>query len=180
SWPRRFVRLAPATTTSPTTTPLQPAATTLLVAWSALQLLMPLRGWLYDGNVRWHEQGMRFSWRVMVREKNGTVTFHLEDKATGRRWFVRPRQWLDARQDREFSTQPDLILQLAKHIAAEERARGRDVAVRAEALVSLNGRPAALLVDPTVDLATVDDGVSPASWITAAPTSPPASLPPRR
>ena len=29
----------------------------------------------YGGNVLWHEQGMRFSWRVMVREKNGSVTF---------------------------------------------------------------------------------------------------------
>ena len=174
SWPRRFFTLAPASTTTTTTTKLTTTTTTLLACWCGFQLLMPLRGWLYGGDVRWHEQGMRFSWRVMVREKNGTVTFHVEDEATRRRWFVRPRDWLDARQAREMSTQPDLILQLAHAIAAAEREKGRDVHVRAEALVSLNGRPPALLIDPDVDLVDIVDGVRPASWILPRPDTPPA------
>ena len=41
--------------------------------------LLPLRAHLYGGNVLWHEQGMRFSWRVMAREKNGSVTFVVRD-----------------------------------------------------------------------------------------------------
>ena len=42
---------------------------------------MPLRAHLYGGNVLWHEQGMRFSWRVMARAKNGSVTFNVRDPA---------------------------------------------------------------------------------------------------
>ena len=46
---------------------------------------------LYSGNVSWHEQGMRFSWRVMAREKNGSVTFVVRDPVNGREWLVHPR-----------------------------------------------------------------------------------------
>jgi vitamin K-dependent gamma-carboxylase len=48
--------------------------------------------------------------------------------------------------------------------------------VRVEALVSLNGRPAELLVDPNVDLARVADGITKAPWIRSAPETPPAHL----
>ena len=48
--------------------------------------------------------------------------------------------------------------------------------VRAEVLVSLNGRPPRLLVDPSVDLMTVSDGLAPKRWILAEPTDVPARL----
>ena len=44
------------------------------------------------------------------------------------------------------ATQPDMILAFAHHLAREERDRGRDVAVFADAWVVLNGRPAQRLV----------------------------------
>ena len=70
--------------------------------------------------------------------------------------------------------QPDLVLQLAHHIAREFRERrGGDVEVRAEALVSLNGRPARPMIDPRVDLAKMDDGVARKGWILPAPSIPP-------
>ena len=50
------------------------------------------------------------------------------------------------------------------------------VEVRAEAVVSLNGRPAAPLIDPAVDLARVDDSLAPATWILPAPSTPPRHL----
>ncbi len=143
-----------------------------------IQVLVPLRAHAYGGNVAWHEQGMRFSWRVMVREKNASVTYVLEDLSTGRTRLVRPREYLDARQEREFSTQPDLILQLAHRIASDERARGRQVRVRVQAIASLNGRPPAPLIDPDVDLATVRDGVARARWIMPAPDQAPPHLRP--
>ena len=39
------------------------AALVLGGLYCALQVLVPLRCHLYGGNVLWHEQGMRFSWR---------------------------------------------------------------------------------------------------------------------
>lgn len=155
------------------------AGLALAAGWCLLQALMPLRQHLYGGNVLWHEQGMRWSWKVMVREKNASVTFWVQDKATGRRWYVPPRQYLDARQEREFAAQPDLVLQLAHRIAADERARGRDVTVSAEVLASLNARRLAPLVDDTVDLSLEPDGLLPKRWILPAPEGLPRHLEPR-
>ncbi len=146
-------------------------------AYCLFQALFPLRFLAYGGNVRWHEQGMRFSWRVMVREKNGAVTFVVRQKATGRTFHVSPRRYLTRLQDREMSSQPDLILQLAHHIRDDFLRRGLgDVEVRADSWVSLNGRRMARLVSPDVDLASVNDGLARASWILPAPEAPPPRL----
>src|SRR6185436_17673044 len=91
-------------------------ATLLAVLYCAVQLLVPLRFLAYGGSVRWHEQGMRFSWRVMVREKNGSITFLVRIPSTGRTIHVSPSRYLTLLQEREMSSQPDLVLQLAHHI----------------------------------------------------------------
>jgi hypothetical protein len=120
---------------------------------------------------------MRFSWRVVVREKVGVVTYLVDNPASGRRTEVSPRRYLDARQERELATQPDLILQLAHRIRDDYAAQwGSPVRVRARAFASLNGRPAALLVDPEADLARIDDGLGRADWILPAPTTTPPFL----
>lgn len=146
----------------------------------ALQVLFPLRHFLYPGDVLWNEQGMRWSWKVLLREKNGAITYRVH-RADGTRVQVSPRQFLTDVQEREMSGQPDLILQLAHRIAAQQRRlTGRPVSVYADAFASLNGRPAQRLVDPEVDLCTVSDGLAPASWILPAPTTAPPHLRPVR
>ncbi|MSP25808.1 MAG: gamma carboxylase, partial [Myxococcales bacterium] len=147
------------------------AALFLMAGYCLVQVLMPLRHLCYPGNVLWHEQGMRWSWRVLAREKNGSVSYEVT-LGDGRRRVVSPRRYLTEYQAREMSTQPDLILALAKRIARDLEVEGQGpVAVRADALASLNGRPAARLIDPSVDLAKVHDGIAIASWILPQPTS---------
>jgi hypothetical protein len=144
-----------------------------------VQFLVPLRFALYGGNVRWHEQGMRFSWRVMVREKNGAVTFLVRSKVSGRIWQVSPERYLTRLQEREMSAQPDLILQLAQHIQRDFSTRGLGpVEVRVDAWASLNGRRMARLIDPEVDLTTVSDGLGRALWILPAPSEAPPPIRP--
>lgn len=167
----------------------------ILAVYALCQLALPLRFLAYGGNVRWHEQGMRFSWRVMVREKNGSVTFVVQQKApsnddgqadgkaggkpAGKIWHVSPGRYLTPLQEREMAGQPDLIAQLARHIKRDFEARGvGPVAVHVDALASLNGRPLARLVDPAVDLSEVDDGLAIASWILPAPEQRPPHLRP--
>jgi vitamin K-dependent gamma-carboxylase len=141
------------------------------------QVAMPLRTHLYGGNVLWHEQGMRFSWRVMAREKNGSVTFLVRAPGSGREWAVPPSKYLTRTQELEMSVQPDLIQQLAVRIARDFERSGRGpVEVHADARVSLNGRPASLLIDPAVDLSRVSDGLGAKSWILPAPAGPPPRL----
>ncbi|MEM9488430.1 MAG: HTTM domain-containing protein, partial [Myxococcota bacterium] len=140
-------------------------------------LAVPLRHYLYPGDVLWTEEGMRFAWKVMLREKHGSVTFHVHFPETDKRLQVPPGQYLVPRQEREMASQPDLILQLAHHIADDFRARGYGrVEVRVEALVSLNGRPAQAMIDPKRDLAAVSFGLAPSDWILPAPSSDPIKL----
>lgn len=122
-----------------------------------IQLALPLRHFIYPGNVLWNEDGMRFAWHVMLREKHGSVTFVMQT-VDGRRLLVPPRKYLTARQEREMCSQPDLILQLAHHIGRDLKARGYAVAaVYADNVVSLNGRAPVPMIDSSIDLLAVRD-----------------------
>lgn len=144
------------------------------LVYLTVQLLLPLRCHAYGGNVLWHEQGMRFSWRVMVRAKGGSCEFIVRERGTGRRRVVQPRTYLTPMQEMEMAGQPDLILQLARHIAQDMRRRGwGPTSVQAVTRVSLNGRRAVPLVDPTQDLTQVQDGLGEADWIMPAPAAAP-------
>lgn len=78
------------------------------------------------------------------------------------------------------SGQPDMIVQLGQHIGREYRGKGfAQAQVYVDALVSLNGRPMQRLIDPEVDLMTLQPGLTPARWILPAPTTPTPRLGPR-
>lgn len=177
SWPRKLFRRAAFVVPEAAKASAPRWAVVIVVAWCAVQLAVPLRTHLYGGDVSWHEQGMRFSWRVMTREKNGSVTFVVRSPKTGREWHVSPGQYLTRVQEREMAVQPDLILQLAHHIGEVWRAKGEgDVEVHADAVVSLNGRPAQVFLDPTVDLMRERDGLISKKWILPAPMTEPIVL----
>ncbi|MDZ4694975.1 MAG: HTTM domain-containing protein [Deltaproteobacteria bacterium] len=179
NWPRGFVRHEQdARAPTPESTPRwRPVGWALAGIYCAVQLVLPLRHLAYGGNVLWHEQGMRFSWRVMVREKNGSVTFQVRSEPDRRQFEVSAHDYLNRLQERELSGQPDLILQLAHHIRDDYTRRGlRKVEVRVDAIASLNGRPPGRLIDPDVDLAKVNSSILPARWILPAPTSAPPRL----
>lgn len=161
-WPRRFI--------SATRTAVQPrirrAAPALVGAYFVLQLALPLRHWLYPGDVLWTEQGFRFAWHVMVMEKDGSLVLHVTDPETQRRWDVRPTEYLTRYQAKMAAPQPDMILQLAHIVADDFRARGvANPVVTVDAFASLNGAPKRRLIDPTVDLAAESDGLGPQPWI---------------
>ena len=187
SWPRRLLaavgRRRPAAAIAAEPTGPAPRVVprwvgAVLIAHVVVQVALPLRHHLYPGELLWNEDGMRFSWQVMVREKHGSVTYIVRFP-DGRRLEVPPSRYLTARQEREMAGQPDLIVQLGRHIAAELRAAGHgDVAVFAETRTSLNGRRAIPLIDPRADLARIRD-LGPRTWVTAAPAEPPIHLRPR-
>ncbi len=174
-WPRRLLgRWMPTRMTMEPAVQIRAWAPRLALVWCALHLVMPLRTFAYGTDVLWAEEGMRFSWRVMVREKSGAVTYHVKSHMTGREWQVSPSRYLTPRQAREMSTQPDLIWQLAQRIAGDFEATHGPVSVTAETWVSLNGRAPAPLIDPSVDLTQVDDGLGPKPWILPRPSGAPS------
>jgi vitamin K-dependent gamma-carboxylase len=150
------------------------AVVAALLAYMLFQVFVPLRHFFYPGQVGWTEQGFRFSWRVMLVEKNGDVEITATDPKSGKRWTVDPRDYLDGYQVKQMSTQPDMIAELCRFIAGEFRDKGySDIEVRARAHVAYNGRPPAPLLDPTVDLGREPDGLSPYRFLLSAPESKP-------
>lgn len=184
-WPRRFLGRFGAVVDTALPRPAPPRwqaiGLSLCAAYLAVQVALPLRHFLYPGDVIWNEEGMRWAWKVMVREKHGAVTYRVRFLDTGKQLYVEPHDYLTPKQEWELAGQPDLILQLAHRIADDFEGRGMGpVAVHADAMVSLNGRPARRLVDPEVDLSRVEDGLARAHWIAPEPTEPPIHLRPAR
>lgn len=132
----------------------------LFALYFIIQILLPLRSHLYKGNLFWTEEGYRFSWRVMLMEKAGLALFHVKN-ANGKITEINNRDFLTMQQEKQMSTQPDMILQFAHHLAKVHKSSE----VYAEAYVSVNGRGSKLFIDTTVNLANEEDGFAHKKWI---------------
>lgn len=139
-----------------------------LALYFALQLALPLRHFLYSGNVHWTEEGHRMSWRMMLRSKAGSVRFELVHPPSGRRWTVRPSEFLTEKQARRMAIRPDMIWQFVQFLEGHYAGQGiAPVEIRADSAVSLNGRPVQPLVDREVDLAAQEwNFLGANTWIT--------------
>ncbi len=145
----------------------------LIFAYVLLQICLPLRTFLYGGNVLWHEQGMRFSWRVMIREKNGHLIYHISSASHPKqRWEINPKDYLTWRQVIEMSSQPDMIVDFAKYLLKIAKEKGiSDPIIQVDSMVSLNGRKPQRMIDPNVDLLHLPSDFN--QWILPAPTDQP-------
>lgn len=178
-WPRDLIhriqrkpRLEPSKLSS---TPLpsvfvQQGALLLVSGYLALQIAVPLRHLLYPGQVSWTEEGHRFSWRMKLRDKESEAKFFVNHPATGQVEVIALEEYLNPAQLREMAGRPDMILQFAHHLAKQEyrgkpSVAGSGVEVRAIVKSSLNGRPAQLLIDPSVDLAHQSRSLRHSQWI---------------
>lgn len=155
--PRRFFAVRQGAATAPMA---RPAWVVPFVAiYLSVQILLPLRHWLYRGEVCWTEEGHRFAWHMKLRSKKGQVTFHVTDPATGEKWTIDPSDDLNPRQRRKLVS-PDIMLQYAHYLRDRFEARGvHDPVVQVETLVSLNRRPPQPLLDPAVNLSQVEASV---------------------
>lgn len=157
-WPRRLLRLGPSTAaakaSSPSFAPRQKATAAFALTFVAIQVIVPLRPFIYSGNSMWTEEGHRFSWHQKLRGKNGYARFHLTDPITGESWEIDPSPMLTARQYGKMAERPYMILQFAHHLSDLATEKGfPPVEVRVTAVATLNGREMQPLIERTVDLA---------------------------
>lgn len=138
-----------------------------LTAFLLVQVALPLRHFLYPGNVHWTEEGHRMAWHMMLRTKSGRIHYIVKDPDSGESWRIDPNDYLGSKQSVRIATRPDMIWQFAQRLAREYREKGHPNAeVYAFTQVSLNGRPYQPLVDGTVDLAKADwPWFQPLDWL---------------
>lgn len=128
----------------------------ILALYFAWQIVMPLRHFLYPGNVSWTEEGHKFAWHMKLNSKQGVAHFRVYNPETDYTWHVPPRDWLTSRQHDKMTQTPDMILLFAHMLADEWRRDGYpDIEVYANVEMAFNGRPYQPLIDPTINLAAV-------------------------
>lgn len=117
-------------------------------------ILIPLRHHLFEGNVAWTEEGHRYSWRMMLRQKQAYGDFVVKNLNTNTIEKVKPSDYLTKRQTRKLYTHPDMILQFAHFLRDKyETEYKAEVAIFANIRSKLNGRKYQVYVDPNIDLA---------------------------
>lgn len=125
-----------------------------LACYAVVQLALPLRSFFVANRPAWTCTGFNCAWRVMIAEKTGYVEFNAYDPVSRRQWIVDTEDYLTPRQQIMMAQDPDLIREMARHLAADLKARGfQHIQIRADAFATLNGRPSQRMIDPTVDLA---------------------------
>lgn len=127
----------------------RPVVVVALVVWVALQVLVPLRHYVIPGNPSWNEHAHRFAWHMKLRDKQGSVEFTVSTTEGTVR--VDPRDHLNDKQVWRLAGHPERLVLFSRHLS--DLHGGAEV--RAETMVSLNGRPPQPIVDPEVDLSSV-------------------------
>ncbi|MEL6108833.1 MAG: HTTM domain-containing protein [Planctomycetota bacterium] len=140
----------------------------LIASYVVVQLLLPIRPWVLPGNPAWNERGQRFAWRMMLRHKECLLWYKVEIEDdylfVPAQFAMSPNQVLRAPRD------PEMVRQAAVRIGQEVTAKIQEPCrVYALALVSLNGRPPKLLIDPEADLTQVRPGWFSDPWVVQDP-----------
>jgi len=126
--------------------------------------LAPLRSVLPGSEPAWDGTGDHLAWRVMDHDRAGLVTWAVTDRATGATWDERPSDHLAPHQQRQLASTTSLLPGAARAVRASWARDGRDVEVRAEVFVSMDGGRARPVVDPSVDLSRVGWTLGHPSW----------------
>lgn len=150
---------------------LAPQLKTFFILWFTIQLLLPVRHHFIEGNVFWTEEGHKMSWRMMLRSKGGYASFRIKNQNTGEIKYVKLDEYLTPKQKKNL-LKPDGIWQFTQRLKKEYASKGIPVEIYARVKVSLNGRKPAFLVDPNLDLTTIDfDYFGHNEWIEPQPES---------
>jgi len=127
-----------------------------LYLFFGFQFIFPLRHHVLSNNVLWTEHGLRFSWHVMISEKNGFTEFEIIDKNSSKIWIDSPSLNLSTIQEKQFSFQPDMIWQYAQYLKKEYHNKGYpNIEIYAHSKVALNGRASQPFINPKQDLLKV-------------------------
>ena len=130
-----------------------------------IQLTVPFRYQLYPGELFWHEQGYRFSWRVMLIEKIGYTNFKIFDPETSSSFMVDSSEYLTPVQEKQMSFQPDFILEFSHFLGKKFSSKSKRVEVYADSFVALNGRPSQRFIDPNVNLYDEKESFKNKNWV---------------
>ena len=137
-----------------------------VIIFFLFHLLTPFRYIFYPGELFWHEQGYRFSWRVMLTEKTALTNFRIFNPEDSTSFYVQNSDFLTPFQEKQMSFQPDFILEFAHYLGDYfYETEGVQVEVFVDSYVSLNGRKSKKFIDSSVNLYLEEESFKNKNWI---------------
>ena len=130
--------------------------TAVMVVFLLINIALPLRHHFFKDDVLWTEEGHRLSWRMMLRSKSGRATYKVVDKNTNETTIIKLSDFITEKQKKGVCSKPDMIWQFAQHLKQHYAKQGKDIAVYVDCFISVNRRPQKRLIDPKVDLASLE------------------------
>jgi hypothetical protein len=124
----------------------------------SLQILIPLRHFLYKRNLQWTHEGVNFTWRMMADRHETNWGMTIQDPRTREVYTVSPETTLNYKQLTMMGHSPYMLfqyIQLLKEITKRQTGI-TDPIIKADIEVSLNGRPFAYMFDPAYNLAEAE------------------------
>ena len=125
-----------------------------LLPFLFLQLLLPLRHHLIEGDVLWTEEGHRLSWRMMLRKRDGFINFKIKNNNTGEMASYDYHKNLSPKQARTLATKPDFIWQYCQKIKQEYH--GKNISIFIDCKNNINNGEFKTLIDPKQDFAKAE------------------------
>lgn len=123
----------------------------LIIPYLIVQFILPLRHYFIEGNVLQTEEGHRMSWRMMLREKSGFISFKVIDNETNETWTHNFYQDLTPKQASNLATKPDFIWQYCQRI--KKANKGKNISIFVDCSVSINRKGYKPLIDSNIDMA---------------------------
>ncbi|OBX23653.1 MULTISPECIES: HTTM domain-containing protein [Bizionia] len=125
----------------------------IFAIYFSVQILLPLRQYVFPQSVLWTEEGHRMSWRMMLRSKSGHTVYYVVDKKTQVKTTINLDHYLTPKQKRLASAKADVIWQFSQILKEDFAKKGQDVSVFVDCKISVNGRRYIQFINPEVDIA---------------------------
>lgn len=144
----------------------------VLLGIITFQLLFPFRGFLLPANMDWTSVGNSFSWRMKIQtSKIEKFAFTIQDGLEGQALNVQMNTFINPMQALIVVKDARAVLACTNAIAREGRKKGmKNPIVKAQILISWNGRKPVYFVNPDVDLTKQHfELLGDNSWLTPKP-----------
>lgn len=158
-----------------TTFPVRNWILPFFTAFFLVQLILPIRHHLIEGDVLWTEEGHRHSWRMMLRTRSAKLILRCKSASQNKEWNVPISSDLTPRQRSRVAARPDMLYTYIQFLKKKYNKEGvHDLEVYAiHSTLSINSKPPLTFIDSNTDLAKVKwNYFGHNKWITTYPDTP--------
>ena len=165
NWPRKWMKLK-SQPLSKEWGPISRFSLGIIGVYLALQLLIPLRHFLYPGWVLWTYEGKNFAWRMKEARIGSNLTYFYVNPVTNKPVILPFQNFLTKKQEYALRSEPEMVREFS-HFLSERLSRrwGKKIPVHVNYYTSLNGRKPQRRIDPRIDLSSEHLSWGAAKWI---------------